>query len=553
MRRCTSPSTSPKARSTLPDVGRVARDELGFDTLRPGQEEAVRAVLDGRDTLAVMPTGSGKSAIYQLATLIGGGPAVVVSPLLALQRDQVEAIEESGAGEAAELNSTLSAAAREETLEEVEEQQLDYLFLAPEQFATEETLERLRTAQPRLFVVDEAHCISEWGHDFRPDYLRLGTVIEELGQPVTLALTATASPPVRAEIVDRLGMRDPALVVRGFDRPNIWLGVEEHLDEKAKLDAVVERVADEPKPGIVYSATRKRSEELADALRSRGLRAQAYHAGLPSHERESTQDDFMRDDIDVVVATIAFGMGVDKPNVRFVFHAEPSDSVDSYYQELGRGGRDGEPARAVLFYRTQDLGLRRFFAGAGEIHVDEVLEVAAVVAAAHAPVDPRIVRDETGLSETKVTSAIGRLETAGAVEVLPTGEVASTDADVDFDQVAQDAVETQEHHREFNRSRVEMMRGYAELQACRRAYILNYFGEAFEPPCGNCDNCDAGLVGAVTVEEPFPLGARVMHAEWGAGEVQRYETDKMVVLFDEIGYKTLAVELVQERDLLEPE
>jgi ATP-dependent DNA helicase RecQ len=207
----------------------------------------------------------------------------------------------------------------------------------------------------------------------------------------------------------------------------------------------------------------------------------------------------------------------------------------------------------VLFYRPQDLGLRRFFAGAGQIRVDEVLEVAAVVAAAHEPVDPRTVRDETGLSETKVTTAIGRLESAGAVEVLPTGTVASTDADVDFEEVAQDAVETQEHHREFNRSRVEMMRGYAELRACRRAYVLNYFGEAFEPPCGNCDNCDAGLVGAATLAEPFPLGTRVVHEEWGAGDVQRYEADKMVVLFDEVGYKTLAVELVRERNLLAEE
>jgi ATP-dependent DNA helicase RecQ len=198
-------------------------------------------VLAGRDTLVVMPTGSGKSAVYQLATFIGGGPTVVVSPLLALQRDQVEALEAHGRS-AAELNSTLTAGEREETLEELEEDRIEFLFLAPEQFGKEATRESVHAAAPRLFVVDEAHCVSEWGHDFRPDYLRLGAVIEELGHPATLALTATASPPVRTEIVDRLGMRDPALVVRGFDRPEIWLGVEDFVEEAPKRRALRERV-----------------------------------------------------------------------------------------------------------------------------------------------------------------------------------------------------------------------------------------------------------------------------------------------------------------------
>jgi ATP-dependent DNA helicase RecQ len=511
----------------------------------------VRAVLDGRDTLAVMPTGSGKSAIYQLATLIGGGPAVVVSPLLALQRDQVESIDAAGVGEAAELNSTLSASAREETLEEVAADELDFLFLAPEQFANEETLERLAAAEPRLLVVDEAHCISEWGHDFRPDYLRLGAVAERLGRPTLLALTATASPPVRAEIVERLGMRDPAIVVRGFDRPNIRLAVELHLDEEPKLDALADAVVAAPKPGIVYTATRKRAEAIAERLRDAGVAAEPYHAGLAGSVREETQSAFMGDELDVVVATIAFGMGVDKHNVRFVFHAEPSDSVDSYYQEIGRGGRDGEPTQATLFYRPQDLGLRRFFAGSGHIRVDEVLEVAGTIVAANGPVDPRALRDRTGLSETKITTAVGRLEAAGAVEVLADGEVQATDDDVDLEEAAQEAVEEQESRREFERSRVDMMRAYAELEfACRREFLLNYFGEAYEPPCNHCDNCEAGRVAKHTADEPFALGTRVAHEQWGEGLVQRYEADKMVVLFDDAGYKTLDVELVRERELL---
>jgi ATP-dependent DNA helicase RecQ len=204
-------------------------------------------------------------------------------------------------------------------------------------------------------------------HDFRPDYLRLGGVVAELGHPPVLALTATAAPPVRAEILERLGLTDAELIVRGFDRPNIWLGVRDFHDEEAKHEALVERSVEAAKPGIVYVATRREAEELAASLGERGLRAAAYHAGLPAGRRDETQDAFMADKLDVVVATIAFGMGIDKPDVRFVFHAEPSESIDAYYQEIGRAGRDGERAEAVLFYRPQDLGRQRFFGGAARL------------------------------------------------------------------------------------------------------------------------------------------------------------------------------------------
>jgi ATP-dependent DNA helicase RecQ len=534
-----------------PSIAEVAEELLGFESLRPGQEEAVDAVLDGRDTLAVLPTGSGKSAIYELATAIGGGPAVVVSPLLALQRDQVEAIEETELGEAAALNSTLGEHAREELLDEVIDDEVEFLFLAPEQFAHPETLERLREAAPKLFVVDEAHCVSEWGHDFRPEYLRLGAVIEELGHPTTLALTATAAPPVRAEILQRLEMRDPAVVVRGFDRPNIHLAVHRFHEDEDKLRALVEDVAGGERPALVYTATRKRTEELADRFKHAGIDALPYHAGLARKEREATQTAFMDDRCDLVVATIAFGMGVDKPNVRAVVHAEVSDSVDSYYQEIGRGGRDGAPARAVLYYRPEDVGLRRFFAGTGQIRANEVLDVAEAVAASASPVDPREIRDETGLSETKVTTALGRLEEVGVVEMLPDGRVTTLDSHIDLRRAASEAAEAQEHRKDYDRTRVEMMRGYAETRTCRRAFLLSYFGEDFEAPCGNCDNCDAGH--GVAVEafgEPFTVGTRVTHAEWGEGTVQRYDGDAMVVLFDEGGYRTLSVELVEERGLL---
>jgi ATP-dependent DNA helicase RecQ len=531
-------------------VRRIARDDFGYDALRPGQEAAMRAVLDGHDTLAVMPTGSGKSAIYQIASLLLPGPTVIVSPLIALQRDQVEAIEGNGAGNAALLNSKISASERQDALKGLHTDDVQFLFLAPEQFGNAEVLDHLTAAQPALIVVDEAHCVSEWGHDFRPDYLKLGGVIETLGHPTVLALTATAAPPVRAEIVERLGMRDPRVIVRGFDRPNIWLGVERYDDEDAKDRALIERVVAAEKPGIVYAATRKRAEEIADALTENGLSAAAYHAGMKATERADVQNAFMADEIAVIVATTAFGMGIDKPNVRFVFHADISDSVDAYYQEIGRAGRDGKEATAILFYRPEDLGLRRFFAGSGQVDADQIALVAEVIVAHDGPVDPTEVRAETGLSQSKLTAALNRLEEVGAVETLPDGAIDNPEPIADVGTIAEEAAQQQEAHHRFDQSRIAMMQGYAELDDCRRTYILNYFGETTDGACGFCDNCDAGVIGTEATDEPFALNARVTHAEWGDGTVMRYEGEKMTVLFDAVGYKSLAVPLVMERSLL---
>ena len=254
---------------TTDRIERVAQEAFGFDALRPGQRDAIAAVLDGRDTIAVMSTGSGKSAIYQIAGLLMPGSTVVVSPLIALQRDQVSDLAERAAGGAAQLNSHISASERERALAELAEDALEFLFLAPEQLANPEVLAELAVAEPSLLVVDEAHCISEWGHDFRRDYLRLGAAAEALGRPTILALTATAAPPVRDEIVERLAMRDPEIVIRGFDRPNIRLSVERFHGEggeERKLRALAERIAAAEPPGIVYVATRRQAEELAESL-----------------------------------------------------------------------------------------------------------------------------------------------------------------------------------------------------------------------------------------------------------------------------------------------
>jgi ATP-dependent DNA helicase RecQ len=544
----------PKSRKHLQQIRQIAQTHFGYDELRPGQEAAIQSVLNGHDTLAVMPTGSGKSAIYQIAAMKIPGVTIVISPLIALQKDQVDTIEAQEIGGAASVNSTVKTGDRQEAFENFRTGNLEFIFLAPEQFNNPETLEQLQAADLSLFVIDEAHCISEWGHDFRPDYLRLGTVINALGHPPILALTATASPPVRSEIIERLGMTDPRVIVQGFDRPNIWLGVERFQDEDEKREALLHRVKAAEKPGIIYTATRKRSEELATALTDQGILAIAYHAGMKKQERDQAQTAFMNDEVEIIVATTAFGMGIDKPNVRFVFHYDISDSVDAYYQEIGRAGRDGAPAQALLFYNSDDLRLRRFFAGSGQVDEDQVAQVAVTVQSASTPLTLRDLKQATRLSQSKIATALSRLEEVGVVAMLPTGEVVAIapEAETNLGDALEEAVLAQDQYQQMARSRLEMIRGYAEVRDCRREYLLNYFGEKIATPCNGCDNCQAG-----TTIEPeaslqlFALDSRVVHKSWGEGLVMRYEGDKVVVLFDKVGYKTLGIDMVRLYGLLQ--
>jgi ATP-dependent DNA helicase RecQ len=537
--------------SRLPsDVDDLVREVFGFPSLRPGQRSAIESVLAGRDTLAVLPTGSGKSAIYQVAGLLTDGPTVIVSPLIALQRDQVAAIRELGVAGVAAANSHVGVVARREAFGGLIDGTVEFLFVAPEQLATPEVVRDIAAAKPSLFVVDEAHCVSAWGHDFRPDYLRLGGVIEALGHPTVLALTATASPPVREELVGRLGMNDPAVVVRGFDRPNIWLDVETFTSEEAKREALILRAAGELKPGIVYAATRKRAEELAAAIAEIGLTAGAYHAGMNATQRRQVQDAFVEDRLDVVVATTAFGMGIDKPNVRFVLHYDVPDSLDSYYQEVGRAGRDGLRSEAVLYYRQEDLGLRRFFA-AGSVAVDPLTRVARLLEAVdHGPIDLGELRKVARLSSSRLSAVLGQLTHGGFVRVDPTGSLELLPDRPTVEEVVAAAEREAETRKTLDQSRVDMIRAYAESAGCRGRLLLSYFGEQTDESCGHCDRCTAG-VDVDVFSGPYPVNTRVAHAEWGSGQVLRYEEDKVVVLFDTVGYKTLSVRAVVERNLLQ--
>ena len=337
-----------------------ARVELshvfGFPSFRPGQEEILRAVLGGEDVLAVMPTGSGKSLCFQLPPLAREGLTLVVSPLIALMRDQVAQLRELGVSAAA-LNSASEAIERQRIFGALENRSLRLLYVAPERLTRDDTLEMLSRLPIDLFAIDEAHCVSQWGHDFRPEYLRLREVAQTLGRPQTIAVTATADAPTRGDIVERLFHRKPRTFVRSFDRPNLFLAMRPKTNATRQLAERLEQHRGES--GIIYCASRKRTEELAQEFSVKGRRALPYHAGLEHNVRSHNQDAFLQEDGVVMCATIAFGMGVDKPDVRFVFHADMPSSIEAYYQEIGRAGRDGLPADTFTLYGAGDIELRR--------------------------------------------------------------------------------------------------------------------------------------------------------------------------------------------------
>jgi ATP-dependent DNA helicase RecQ len=342
--------------SDLSAAQRHLRTVFGFEAFRPGQAEIVSAILDGRDVLAVMPTGSGKSLCYQLPALLRDGLTVVVSPLIALMRNQVAQLCGNGVA-AASLNSTNDPAENRAILERIARGELRLVYVAPERLLKAETLDRLKRASVALLAVDEAHCISQWGHDFRPEYAALGAVQAELGGVQTVAFTATADAATRTDIVEKLFAQPPALFVHGFDRPNLRLAMRAKAGGRTQIADYIE--AHRGQSGIVYCASRRKTEELAELLRQNGVNALPYHAGMEAAARSRNQDAFLQEDGIVIIATVAFGMGIDKPDVRFVLHADMPANIESYYQEIGRAGRDGMPADTLTLYGMGDIRLRR--------------------------------------------------------------------------------------------------------------------------------------------------------------------------------------------------
>ncbi|MDC5698292.1 RecQ family ATP-dependent DNA helicase [Intrasporangium calvum] len=536
----------------------TARRVFGHDSLLPGQEETTLALLHGHDVLLVSPTGSGKSLTYQLAGLLLGGCTVVVSPLLALQQDQIDGLEAAAPDiRAARLSSAESESERAAVLERLAEGTLDFLFLSPEQLTNPSVRTALADAGPRLVAVDEAHCVSAWGHDFRPDYFRLGDLIAALGSPRVVAMTATAAPPVRRDIVERLALADHETIVMGFERDNIALEVARCVtpdDQWAAVLDTVDEAAGGGGSGIVYCRTRKDTERYSAALAERGHRPVTYHAGLGRRRRDDAHRAFMDGTADVIVATSAFGMGIDKPDVRFVIHADVPESPDTYYQEVGRAGRDGKPSRALLVYRPENLSLGRFFSTPVPARADVAAVLAAVAAAEAADgpaagTDPRVVAAHSPFGVRKTGRLLGLLRLA---------RDAGLDADgVSVDTLVDAVVQRAEGQRALDRSRVDMMRSYAETTRCRADFLLAYFGEEHEGRCGRCGHCDNCHSGLAEERRPdadvtFEIGDQVRHPEFGEGTVTDLQDDRVTVLFEQVGYRTLAMALIDDQGLLEP-
>ena len=334
----------------------ILKTVFGYDSFRPGQAEVLEAIFNGEDVMAVMPTGSGKSILYQLPALVRSGLTIVVSPLIALMRDQVRALQEYKIA-AGSLNSANDYAETLRVEDAIRSGKLRLVYVAPERLVREDTLRLLREAKASVLAIDEAHCVSQWGHDFRPEYLALGEIARALGNVQTLAVTATADEPTRQEISRKLFVRSPRIFVQSFDRPNLRLAMTAKKNSARQIADALD--AHKGSNGIVYCSSRKRTEKFAEALCDLGHDALPYHAGLPSDTRSANQDRFLREDGVVICATIAFGMGIDKPDVRFVFHADLPQSVEAYYQEIGRAGRDGLPADTLLLFGAGDVALRK--------------------------------------------------------------------------------------------------------------------------------------------------------------------------------------------------
>jgi ATP-dependent DNA helicase RecQ len=479
-------------RPSLEDAREVARARFRVRDLFPEQEEIIASVLEGRDTFAVLPTGAGKSLCYQVPAMLAGGPTVAVSPLIALMRDQERALAAVGAP-VVRIDSTLRVAERREAIERVSNGGSLVVLTTPETLESADLAGALERSGVSLLCIDEAHCISEWGHDFRPSYLRLGSAREQLGSPVALALTATATPRVREHVVNSLRLEDARVVAAPPHRPNLRLEVE-HVPGDTKLDMAGHIIRRLTRPGIVYCSTTASVDQIYVALRKARIPATHYHGKMRALERSVNQKSFMhRRRRRVMVATSAFGMGIDKPNIRYIAHYQVPGSLEQYVQEAGRAGRDGKPARCVLLFDPADLKIQEHLMSRDRPSPRQLTQVFAALAAWVRDARTVNVKDlalSAQVQQVTARAGLAALEEMGVVTRQKAGQYESRITGEDFASAAGDLIDRYKALRMGDERRLQTVAIYANAETCRSAFLRAYFGEEDPPTCGICDVCD---------------------------------------------------------------
>jgi ATP-dependent DNA helicase RecQ len=467
----------------------LARQRFGVQKFRRGQRALIEAVLRGEDALGILPTGAGKSLTFQLPALLLPHPVLVVSPLISLMQDQHDKLAELDIA-SEKLNSTLRASEEREAVERMKDGEARLLYVTPERLENPAYLAQIAEEGISLFVVDEAHCVSTWGHDFRPAYLGLADARKRLGDPPLLALTATATPEMVEDIGKQLGMRAPRLVQLGVERKNLQLEVKRTPNEANKREQLLAFVREQAGAGIVYVATIKKAEELKAWLLKEGVQAGLYHGRLGAQERKETQRRFMAGELSTMVATAAFGLGIDKQDLRFVVHFHFPDSLETYYQEAGRAGRDGEPARVVLLYRLEDKRLQSFFLGGKYPRREEsmrVLEQLGALTSHGKGVTAGALAKAADMPERRTKVILAQLGNAGLIEkrALRWFGLRAVRDRAELDGL----LDAYEARRKTDRSRLEWMMRYAQTAQCRTRFLNEYFGEQSDDGCAHCDNC----------------------------------------------------------------